>query len=260
MKSLFASIIFLFFAIQNGFSQNFVNKIMQRSSPGMNSLRLDYLENTENIDDESVTTLYFKYLPYGDDPFSLSGGYYYKLKILDNETGETYEMIENNELPASEKKGMILFHNNGGEIGFSLDFQQIPSTTDISILWGEKEFISDITLDPERNDDDMAFRFDYIFKSLIFYTTMPYKVVVMAEGYAQFTNIKSYYDEGSKPSGYGSPGTVSLLFSGRFDKKIEIKANAEYAANAYWNFSLAPQIGDSRFICLSRETSKKKKR
>lgn len=261
MKQFFSIALFLIFSIQNSFSQDFVNKIMQMSDPGFAPLRLEYLENSENLDEENVTTLYFKYIPTDDNSFSLNGGYYYKMRILDNETGDTYDMIDGKGLPTSEKNGFILFHNKGGEIGFSLDFEQIPSTTtDISILWGDKEFISDITIDSERDDNTIGFRFNYLFKSLAFYKTVPYKVTLIADGFSQFTEMNSHYKDGYEPSGFGSGGTVTLIFSGRFDKEIEFKAYPPYEVKVYWQFTLTPQSANDDFIVLSEENSKKRKR
>ena len=254
MKTTSLSLLFILLFSLTATSQDFGNKIGLYSVSWNKKIRLDYIENRTDFLGNKTTILFLKYIPKPDD-FELTGfnGIKY-MKIVDKHTGKEYKLINGNGI-TKRSDAKFYFHNKGGEIGFSLSFEQIPSTvTDIDIVWYDSKFFKNIKIDAESNDEDFAYNFEYFFRSLSFYTTIPGLLYFSVEGtMGSDMTIELYYPESEKPKECGASGTITFAFSQAMkdrDIKIQAQTSKDNERKAFWNFTEKPQAGSCEYIRL----------
>lgn len=257
MKTFLITTAFLSF-ILTGYSQEFVNKITGKShnQAGIKTT-LDYVEYTEDEDGEPITTLYFKYIPIAPTTDYSRVMDWSTLELVDKATGTKYKGVDGHGIPLTLKSAFS-FYNRGGEIGFQLSFRRLPeSTRSIDVLSQGVKWFKDVPVDPERDDDNIAFRWNYFFKSLQFFTSVPGTIFFTMDGY--YKNdlyINQHYSSNSRPKGCEADGIITFAYpTDMKDKEISIKAEAynDDQLKSTWRLEKTPSVTTcSNFIHLSK--------
>ena len=245
MKKIFLSFL-LVAALCSASAQDFVNKIGIRTVTNNTPFELSYVENTDDEEGEPITNLYLKYLP-GPNFREYSNCWDWSLlRIVDKRTGRSYKIIDGGGISLREDASFA-FHNKGGEVGFSLSFEQIPSTArSFDLLWDDVPYFKDIAIDPERDDDNSVFRFQHIFRTVAFYSNASTKVYFTIDGLERsLFSIHTPYLAGSRPKGCGAAGTMTFGYSpsvaGR-EVRIVAKTTNSDGTTSTWEMTETPNV------------------
>ena len=206
------------------FSQDFVNTIMQKST----LFRLDYLENSTDEEDKQTTSLYLTYQPKKSDLSYQGFRGWWLIKIVDRDTRKSYEVMKGHGISLRSDANTV-FYKDGGHIGFQLEFEGLPaSTRNIDVYWGDSKLFSNIAIDPDKDDAPFGFRFNYILRTIPFYTTVPdCRIDFYIDGLGlPEMQITRYWVEGNRPSRCGSVGTLTFVYPIGFDEEVNIEAAA----------------------------------
>ena len=194
---------------------------------------------------EKRTTVYFSHLACGGAPFHAISGWN-TVRIRDKATGKEYKVINGNGITL-RKDAVFAFHSSGQEIGFSLDFELIPSTVrNIDVMFLDYKWFADVQLDPDKDYDDPVFRLNYMLRTLSFYTRVKSVISFKLENSIQSDLVlRQYYETPNKPSDCTAAATLTLAFA------IE-EQHQPYNVYAYytigdrerhWQFTATPSIG-----------------
>lgn len=254
MRKLLALSALLFCCILTGYGQEYVNKIMKYSDDDKR-LRLDYIENTENDDGEMVTRLYMKFIPRSSDSEYFMFESFSELMIRDRKRGNYYDVKGGSGISV-RYDAHSMFHTQGGEIGFSLDFEPM---TDLSIKnfelhWGKEIAFSNIAIDPEKdNVDDPFFRFKYTYTTISFYTNVPNTGVYFTVDGKQLPSLALKPRTTGTPSTCSSSGTVTFIYNREVRKEINfnIKAYSNGTSVGEWRSKAEPSFG-CKFLSLKK--------
>lgn len=231
--------------VQKGFCQEFTNKIWRNPASSSSTIRLDYFSNWQTLAGDKRTTIYFSHLACGGAPFHAITGWN-TVRIRDKATGKEYKVINGNGITL-RRDAVFAFHTTVPEIGFSLDFELMPSTVrNIDIMWGNDKWFSDVQLDPSKHYNDPVFRLNYMLRTLSFYTRVKGIISFKLENNIQSDLvIRQYYVAPNKPADCTAAATLTLAFA---------KEEQEQPYNVYayymdgdrernWQFKATPSIG-----------------
>ena len=224
MKRMLVLLATLFLLSLTSFSQDFVNKIMNNSK----NFSLDYIESTTDDEDKQITNLYLTYKPEQDDLSYRGFTGWWLLKIVDRDTRKSYEVMKGHGISLRSDANTV-FYKDGGNIGFQLEFEGLPpSTRNIDVYWGDSKWFSNITINPDKDDAPYGFRFNYILRTIPFYTTVPdCRIDFYIDGLGlSEMKIRRYWIEGNRPSFCGSTGTLTFVYPIGFDEEVRIEAAA----------------------------------
>ena len=234
-------------AIQTGFCQDFTNKLWKKPVSSASSTRLDYFSNWKTVIGEQKTTLYFSYVPKPGSYAFHAIKDWKTVKVRDKATGKEYKVIDGNGITL-RNDAVFAFHcNNGHEIGFSLDFEPMPSTVrNIDVIFLDDKWFADVPLDPARHYNDPVFRLHYMLRTISFYTTVNRVISFNFDNTVQSDMvIRTYYEKSYPPRDCTAGGTLTLAFP-IAEQETPFSVYAYYFIGEdkkYWQFTATPSIG-----------------
>jgi hypothetical protein len=231
--------------VQTGFCQEFTNQLWIKPASSSSTIRLDYFSNWQTITGEKRTTVYFSHLACGGAPFHAISGCS-TIRIRDKATGKEYKVINGNGITL-RKDAVFAFHSSSREIGFSLDFELIPSTVrNIDIMWGASKWFADVQLDPAKNYESPVFRLNYMLRTLSFYTRVNKVITFRLENSIQSDLVlRQYYESSNKPADCTAAATLTLAFAiEEQDQPYNVYAYYTIGdRERHWQFTATPGTG-----------------
>lgn len=254
MKKLLLTLVFLA-TIKACFCQDeFTVKLWKEPVTAGSHFRLDYFSNWKAVTGEKKTTLFLSFIPRpGNSPF-LSYSGWGSIKIRDKATGKEYKIIKGNGITL-RNDAVFAFHNKKDEIGFSLDFEAMPSTVNnIDVFWEDSKWFSNVQLNQPQSTDDNIFVLSYLLRTISMYTTVNKNIWFEFERWSQSDlSIKLYYPPSENPADGTAAGTITLAFPiSEQDTPYYIDAYyyIDDTTQSHWRFTAIPGIG-SQLISLN---------
>ena len=218
---------------------------MEEAASSSSTIRLDYFSNWQTITGEKRTTIYFSHLAATGSPFHAISGWK-TVRIRDRATGKEYKVINGNGITL-RNDAVFAFHNSGSEIGFSLDFELMPSTVrNIDVMFLDYKWFEDVQLDPAKDYNDPVFHLHYMLRTISFFTRVKSIISFKLDNAVQSDIVlRQYYEAPNKPADCTAAATLTLAFA------IE-EQEQPYQVYAYytvgdgernWQFTATPSIG-----------------
>jgi hypothetical protein len=251
MKRYLFILSFFFFASVAIAQDEFTVKLWKQPVSTASFFRLDYFCNWKTVTGERRTSLFLSFIPKPSNSRFMSYTGWSKIRIRDRATGKEYKVTDGNGITL-RNDAVFAFHNSTDEVGFSLDFEVMPSTVrDIDVYWDDSRWFADVHLDPAGSQGDKIFMLSYLLRTITMYTSVPKNIYFNLENTSQSDlYINRYYPAPQRPASATAAGTITLAFPLSEDGKpyTIIAYYTEDGAERRWQFDASPGMGSQMIV------------